>query len=149
CRGLLARRPSRLGCPRRSRATAARALECVAPYAGVAVDQRAATAPPSRDARCAAGGRRHRAGRSSTGSRVGLRTLPCARASGTALPLRRPRPGVDGVDGRRAHRAHTAGRDRKSTRLNSSHVKISYAVFCLKKKTQESLLFSTANSEIG
>src|SRR5690606_40368813 len=29
------------------------------------------------------------------------------------------------------------GRDRKSTRLNSSHVKISYAVFCLKKKTTE------------
>src|SRR5438874_8140346 len=28
-----------------------------------------------------------------------------------------------------------AGRDRKSTRLNSSHVEISYAVFCLKKKT--------------
>src|SRR5204862_7362653 len=26
------------------------------------------------------------------------------------------------------------GRDRKSTRLNSSHVEISYAVFCLKKK---------------
>src|SRR5690606_40671513 len=26
--------------------------------------------------------------------------------------------------------------DRKSTRLNSSHVKISYAVFCLKKKTE-------------
>src|SRR5690606_14680962 len=29
-----------------------------------------------------------------------------------------------------------AERDRKSTRLNSSHVKISYAVFCLKKKRQ-------------
>ena len=29
-----------------------------------------------------------------------------------------------------------AGRDRKSTRLNSSHVVISYAVFCLKKKNQ-------------
>src|SRR5436309_9183893 len=28
-------------------------------------------------------------------------------------------------------------RDRKSTRLNSSHVKISYAVFCLKKKKAE------------
>src|SRR5207249_6799334 len=28
----------------------------------------------------------------------------------------------------------TDGRDRKSTRLNSSHVSISYAVFCLKKK---------------
>src|SRR5690606_42040426 len=27
-------------------------------------------------------------------------------------------------------------KDRKSTRLNSSHVKISYAVFCLKKKKQ-------------
>src|SRR5437660_5749912 len=29
-----------------------------------------------------------------------------------------------------------AARDRKSTRLNSSHVAISYAVFCLKKKTR-------------
>src|SRR5690606_39282927 len=28
-------------------------------------------------------------------------------------------------------------RDRKSTRLNSSHVKISYAVFCLKKKNTD------------
>src|SRR5690606_40967850 len=32
-----------------------------------------------------------------------------------------------------AHRA-LVRQDRKSTRLNSSHVKISYAVFCLKKK---------------
>src|SRR5690606_40472293 len=30
--------------------------------------------------------------------------------------------------------ARRAPEDRKSTRLNSSHVKISYAVFCLKKK---------------
>src|SRR5436309_8600861 len=29
------------------------------------------------------------------------------------------------------------GQDRKSTRLNSSHVKISYAVFCLKKKKKK------------
>src|SRR5690606_40436076 len=29
--------------------------------------------------------------------------------------------------------------DRKSTRLNSSHVKISYAVFCLKKKNNKSI----------
>src|SRR5436853_7674019 len=29
------------------------------------------------------------------------------------------------------------GPDRKSTRLNSSHLGISYAVFCLKKKTQQ------------
>src|SRR5438128_4507141 len=31
------------------------------------------------------------------------------------------------------------GRDRKSTRLNSSHGSISYAVFCLKKKKKETL----------
>src|SRR5436305_10038824 len=35
-------------------------------------------------------------------------------------------------DPRQGHRG--AGGDRKSTRLNSSHVRISYAVFCLKKK---------------
>src|SRR3712207_6907983 len=33
--------------------------------------------------------------------------------------------------------------DRKSTRLNSSHANISYAVFCLKKKTLFLSLFST------
>src|SRR5207249_5924283 len=32
-----------------------------------------------------------------------------------------------------------AGLDRKSTRLNSSHVSISYAVFCLKKKKKQSI----------
>src|SRR5207302_9664540 len=31
------------------------------------------------------------------------------------------------------HGGNLVGEDRKSTRLNSSHVKISYAVFCLKK----------------
>src|SRR5207249_5666891 len=31
------------------------------------------------------------------------------------------------------------GRDRKSTRLNSSHVSISYAVFCLKKKKKNKI----------
>src|SRR5438309_8652443 len=33
--------------------------------------------------------------------------------------------------------------DRKSTRLNSSHSSISYAVFCLKKKKSITLLYST------
>src|SRR5690349_24186348 len=33
------------------------------------------------------------------------------------------------------------GLDRKSTRLNSSHVEISYAVFCLKKKKGHFLVF--------
>src|SRR2546430_10173795 len=35
----------------------------------------------------------------------------------------------------RAGELEALGRDRKSTRLNSSHSQISYAVFCLKKKT--------------
>src|SRR6266850_3526043 len=34
---------------------------------------------------------------------------------------------------------HAQGRDRKSTRLNSSHLVISYAVFCLKKKKKNYL----------
>src|SRR3712207_7184645 len=33
--------------------------------------------------------------------------------------------------------------DRKSTRLNSSHANISYAVFCLKKKTQTKIVDNT------
>src|SRR5690625_6972872 len=41
---------------------------------------------------------------------------------------------------RRAALAHTPRkRDRKSTRLNSSHVAISYAVFCLKKENKHNL----------
>src|SRR5437588_9374919 len=42
------------------------------------------------------------------------------------------RDDATGVGARR--RRHRPGRDRKSTRLNSSHTVISYAVFCLKKK---------------
>src|SRR5438132_3145108 len=44
----------------------------------------------------------------------------------------RPCPRSRGV--RAAHRTRRRGSDRKSTRLNSSHTVISYAVFCLKKK---------------
>src|SRR5690349_24239337 len=38
---------------------------------------------------------------------------------------------------RDARRRLSQCRDRKSTRLNSSHVEISYAVFCLKKKKKK------------
>src|SRR5438445_3081435 len=38
--------------------------------------------------------------------------------------------------------------DRKSTRLNSSHANISYAVFCLKKKKQHNLLLRTIKKPI-
>src|SRR3712207_7954752 len=37
----------------------------------------------------------------------------------------------------------TAGPDRKSTRLNSSHANISYAVFCLKKKNEHRNMSTT------
>src|SRR5205814_3300698 len=56
--------------------------------------------------------------------------------------LRREPAGAAG-SGAHSRRAglHQAGRarDRKSTRLNSSHLGISYAVFCLKKKTHNSM----------
>src|SRR3712207_8082873 len=49
--------------------------------------------------------------------------------------VQRPR---DGHDGGALHPAPlVGGRDRKSTRLNSSHANISYAVFCLKKKKKK------------
>src|SRR2546422_1785141 len=38
---------------------------------------------------------------------------------------------------------HTARKDRKSTRLNSSHGYISYAVFCLKKKKKNMIRYDT------
>src|SRR3712207_8795436 len=80
-------------------------------------------------------------------------------ASSCLRPIRRPpeRRGIDGSACRRDSRARTrraiwrrapgdrgetgrsdpsAVEDRKSTRLNSSHANISYAVFCLKKKNK-------------
>src|SRR5688572_30870429 len=44
------------------------------------------------------------------------------------------------AQGERAHQVHAVEErveDRKSTRLNSSHSQISYAVFCLKKKKKK------------
>src|SRR5690606_39593910 len=49
-------------------------------------------------------------------------------------PLRRSRAVLDPSQGRLLGDLRGRLGDRKSTRLNSSHVKISYAVFCLKKK---------------
>src|SRR5690625_1700240 len=52
-----------------------------------------------------------------------------------AAPGARGRPPRQQADRGRARRvAGRAGADRKSTRLNSSHVAMSYAVFCLKKR---------------
>src|SRR5690349_23141591 len=54
-------------------------------------------------------------------------------------PGARPHPGAAGRAGaeERAVGGGTGRGDRKSTRLNSSHVEISYAVFCLKKKKKK------------
>src|SRR5436189_6024655 len=52
-------------------------------------------------------------------------------------------PDLGGGD-RRVPLARRALRDRKSTRLNSSHRCISYAVFCLKKKKTESIRSSVS-----
>src|SRR5690625_6752042 len=64
-----------------------------------------------------------------------LRSFPTRRSSdlvrAAAYPQDQPR-GTGGTELRRG--LHGAKGDRKSTRLNSSHVAISYAVFCLKKK---------------
>src|SRR6476620_12312332 len=54
-----------------------------------------------------------------------------------ALPIR-PRPAsAPPPAARQEGPVATLGRDRKSTRLNSSHANISYAVFCLKKKKKK------------
>src|SRR3712207_8034227 len=66
--------------------------------------------------------------------RLGARQGPAARHGEPGLargarPLRdRERDVLEGL---------ARGRDRKSTRLNSSHANISYAVFCLKKKKRK------------
>src|SRR3712207_8397704 len=56
--------------------------------------------------------------------------------AGRRLPQPRGRPRGPRQHGADADRGPAAGpvADRKSTRLNSSHANISYAVFCLKKK---------------
>src|SRR2546430_11720509 len=51
-----------------------------------------------------------------------------------ALELKREQVGCEPVESALPLRAGVWSADRKSTRLNSSHSQISYAVFCLKKK---------------
>src|SRR2546430_17472600 len=63
--------------------------------------------------------------------RVGADRGP-SRSPSSAACRRRPR--MRGCREGRARLRRSAPADRKSTRLNSSHSQISYAVFCLKKK---------------
>src|SRR5256886_13008572 len=75
-----------------------------------------------------------RAARSRTYSRSRTTTYPIAAGHRTATATTAAATHQDQTRSRIAVTARK--RDRKSTRLNSSHSQISYAVFCLKKKTK-------------
>src|SRR5256884_4885326 len=73
-----------------------------------------------------------------TFSRVASSIAPAAASSASRLPpstMSVPRPARWNNHRHQHGRSRHRHRDRKSTRLNSSHGYISYAVFCLKKKT--------------
>src|SRR5205814_10315622 len=86
----------------------------------------------------------------------GTFNAPKAVSLGASLSLRSGQPytmttgtddyGTTFANARRAGVPRNSLEDRKSTRLNSSHLGISYAVFCLKKKTysEDSLYVMTA-----
>src|SRR5699024_11399506 len=72
-------------------------------------------------------------------SQAGRLPLPLLLPGGGLGGRRRAEDLPSGVQpGEQRHHLLRPGQDRKSTRLNSSHVSISYAVFCLKKKRETS-----------
>src|SRR5690554_7689575 len=56
---------------------------------------------------------------------------------GLAHEIKNPLGGIRGAAQLLDRELESTEQDRKSTRLNSSHVRISYAVFCLKKKKKK------------
>src|SRR3989454_4975796 len=68
--------------------------------------------------------------------RLGRDTLAVERYTRTA----------DRLEGEQVVRSPRTVQDRKSTRLNSSHLVISYAVFCLKKKNRRAVCLSATQS---
>src|SRR6266508_1459060 len=70
---------------------------------------------------------------SSSGDPRDLHSFPTRRSSDPPLPRDHAQREAEPVLRFCLQRARRPDRDRKSTRLNSSHVAISYAVFCLKK----------------
>src|SRR5699024_4770798 len=108
--------------PRRSSATAVRACSAVVSVTALSWARTAAAAssPGPSDS--------HTRGHSSTtqsekDAESGSTVTPASAAALSTASANRARPAQA-----------VQSRDRKSTRLNSSHVSISYAVFCLKKK---------------
>src|SRR2546430_6455998 len=71
--------------------------------------------------------------------------LPISRTSRSGQRLVTCSAGNPPVQRTRAARRSSVARDRKSTRLNSSHSQISYAVFCLKKKKNDQARFKSRN----
>src|SRR5258708_17992681 len=59
------------------------------------------------------------------------------RSASSTRPAHGLHPSLTRLNRRRSTHRSSSRRDRKSTRLNSSHQIISYAVFCLKKKKEE------------
>src|SRR5207253_8628119 len=78
-----------------------------------------------------------------SGPSAALRAFGCAPfgcAQGRRQSLRPPLLNIGFLEGEAE--GFLDSPDRKSTRLNSSHVAISYAVFCLKKKTEWAFMLS-------
>src|SRR2546430_11653834 len=86
----------------------------------------------------------------SRGHRGGWGDLPLLQGGHQGRSFRRPlffgagseEQGPSERTSSKSPKINAGEQDRKSTRLNSSHSQISYAVFCLKKKTQNSLQHS-------
>src|SRR2546427_4053259 len=66
-----------------------------------------------------------------------------------ALPICQPGMPSPGKSESKGTAPGSCSRDRKSTRLNSSHSQISYAVFCLKKKKNNSRIISLRRHNHG
>src|SRR5947209_15332771 len=80
-----------------------------------------------------------RSGKSAKGDAVGVDDRASARPRAESSGQNEGAVGdgqVARADADSSRRPTSGGGDRKSTRLNSSHANISYAVFCLKKKKQ-------------
>src|SRR5688572_31722501 len=74
--------------------------------------------------------------------------LPISRRSRSRRPTDSERRCRPRRSRRRTCRRASSPPDRKSTRLNSSHSQISYAVFCLKKKKKTKNIISTTTKNI-
>src|SRR3712207_6877205 len=90
-------------------------------------ESRSTTAGPYPRGQSCKHARGRRVARATVGVRPQLLSILDAKDDGHDRNARPPAP-------LRPVRDRLLGRDRKSTRLNSSHANISYAVFCLKKK---------------